>query len=264
VDDWNLTRIANRFQEAALASALWSDAPAGPDWAAEAKKAVLVAAEKKAPGASIFADGVSLFAMGFAQILGISNGLQLVGQAAIIFNENGRVVQFNEAAAELIGDIVDPTTREFRFSDELSQSAFDSLLGAALEPEATSGPAHRAATVRDGMGRRILMQAIILHDGLRHSFPGARVLMLAKEAPAASMRRDRHSRFQFTPGEARLAEALCTGVSLSRAARRLEIAYETARTVLKNIYQKTATHRQGELIALLLSEKYSQEREECE
>jgi DNA-binding CsgD family transcriptional regulator len=39
--------------------------------------------------------------------------------------------------------------------------------------------------------------------------------------------------------------------SIETAADNLGVAYETARNMLKSIFQKTDTHRQGELVALL-------------
>jgi len=55
----------------------------------------------------------------------------------------------------------------------------------------------------------------------------------------------------FTAAEARLALCLADGQSVRAAAKALGITYETARSRLKAIFQKTRTHRQGELIALM-------------
>lgn len=55
----------------------------------------------------------------------------------------------------------------------------------------------------------------------------------------------------LTAAESRLAVRLLTGESLRSAAAALGITYESARSQLKSIFQKTGTHRQGELIALL-------------
>jgi DNA-binding CsgD family transcriptional regulator len=60
------------------------------------------------------------------------------------------------------------------------------------------------------------------------------------------------SLFALTPREAALAMELARGQDLAAAADRLRIAYETARGYLKSIFLKTATHRQAELVALIL------------
>ncbi|HVZ51474.1 MAG TPA: hypothetical protein VG986_05880 [Pseudolabrys sp.] len=57
--------------------------------------------------------------------------------------------------------------------------------------------------------------------------------------------------FGLTASEILLTLRLFGGETLREAARALGISYETARTKLKFIFQKTGTRRQAELILLL-------------
>ena len=59
--------------------------------------------------------------------------------------------------------------------------------------------------------------------------------------------------FDLTPSEARLALHLVTGETLRSAAAKLSITYETSRTSLKNIFRKTGTCRQAELVVVILT-----------
>jgi DNA-binding CsgD family transcriptional regulator len=59
--------------------------------------------------------------------------------------------------------------------------------------------------------------------------------------------------FGLTPAEARLALHLVAGESLRSAAVKLSITYETARTHLKNIFHKTGTCRQAELVIAIVT-----------
>jgi DNA-binding CsgD family transcriptional regulator/PAS domain-containing protein len=59
--------------------------------------------------------------------------------------------------------------------------------------------------------------------------------------------------YGLTPGEARVAERLITGESLEQAAAALMIKTSTARVHLAALFRKTQTHRQAELVRLLLS-----------
>jgi len=61
-------------------------------------------------------------------------------------------------------------------------------------------------------------------------------------------------RYRFTSAESRLALQLTAGCGLHEAAERCGIGYGTARGYLKILFQKTGTHRQAELVALLLRE----------
>ncbi len=59
--------------------------------------------------------------------------------------------------------------------------------------------------------------------------------------------------YGLTPAEIRLAAALASGAHLKAAAERFGISPATARTQLKAIFGKTGTHRQTDLIRLILS-----------
>lgn len=59
--------------------------------------------------------------------------------------------------------------------------------------------------------------------------------------------------YGLTPAEARVGLLLASGLSVDEIVERLGIGANTARTHLKNIFAKTDTRRQGELIRLLLS-----------
>ena len=58
--------------------------------------------------------------------------------------------------------------------------------------------------------------------------------------------------FRLTPAEAKLACVIARGASPKIAAGELKISRETARNQLKSVFAKTDTHRQSELVALLL------------
>ncbi len=58
--------------------------------------------------------------------------------------------------------------------------------------------------------------------------------------------------FRLTPSEAKLACVIARGASTQIAARELSISPDTARNQLKAVFAKTDTHRQSELVALLL------------
>jgi DNA-binding CsgD family transcriptional regulator/PAS domain-containing protein len=57
--------------------------------------------------------------------------------------------------------------------------------------------------------------------------------------------------YKLTPVEVKLAQALCSGSTLKRYADVHQISYETTRTYLRRIFEKTAVRRQSELINLL-------------
>ncbi len=59
-------------------------------------------------------------------------------------------------------------------------------------------------------------------------------------------------KFGLTPAQSRLVLRLVAGDSLRLSAAALGIGYETARTTLKSVFRKTKTHRQAELVTMII------------
>ena len=58
--------------------------------------------------------------------------------------------------------------------------------------------------------------------------------------------------FGLTSAEAKLASLIAQGTSLKEAGARLGLRRETARSRLKTVFEKTNTHRQAELVRLVV------------
>ena len=68
-----------------------------------------------------------------------------------------------------------------------------------------------------------------------------------------NIRRGFQIRYNLTPSEERLAYQLLSGCSLKKCAQALDIGYDTARKTLQTVFRKTGTHRQTELVLLIVS-----------
>lgn len=95
---------------------------------------------------------------------------------------------------------------------------------------------------------QITLRAMSQGDGIPGSFGWVlatieRVTLTRVDA----MRR----RFRFTRTQARLAEMLCEGMRPTHAAAMLGVKISTVRTHVGQMYEKTGTHSQAQLVALL-------------
>jgi DNA-binding CsgD family transcriptional regulator len=81
----------------------------------------------------------------------------------------------------------------------------------------------------------------------------AAVFIVEPERPAEIDAHLLAAAFGLAPREAALAALLARGASLAEAAARLGIVIGTARWYLKRVLEKTNTHRQSELVRLVLS-----------
>jgi DNA-binding CsgD family transcriptional regulator len=61
------------------------------------------------------------------------------------------------------------------------------------------------------------------------------------------------SMFGLTPAESELVRRLAAGLSLEDSAAELEVRLDTVRSRLKIVFQKTNTHRQADLVRLVLT-----------
>lgn len=87
-------------------------------------------------------------------------------------------------------------------------------------------------------------------------FGSCRLALICVNDPDATLaRQDRllQDLFGLTAAEARLAGQLLEGWDLKTAASRAQVSFNTARTHLAHIFQKTETGRQSELIRVLMA-----------
>jgi DNA-binding CsgD family transcriptional regulator len=109
-----------------------------------------------------------------------------------------------------------------------------------------------AVTCLSGAPPLILRIKAIPHSAIdKGGKPKKVVAIFAGTSEMAETAQQLYDFYRFTPAEARLAALIVSGYSLHTAARKLCVSRNTARTHMKRIYDKTATHRQVDLIRLV-------------
>jgi DNA-binding CsgD family transcriptional regulator len=173
---------------------------------------------------------------------------------AIVLDQQGFVAEVN-AAAEAVFD------NDFRIKDRrlfVRDSAARTLLKDAIDELKTS-PRRNPLAIEPIIVQRHDKLPIIVRtwrfDGAAHgSAQYVRTLLTlnalaSKPGPPAA---DPARTVRLTPSEAKLASVIARGASPEIAARELKISRETTRNQLKSALAKTDTHRQSELVALIL------------
>jgi DNA-binding CsgD family transcriptional regulator len=173
---------------------------------------------------------------------------------AIALDEHGLVADVNAAAETIFDNDVKVKDRRLFVRDPAARA----LLKEAIDQLRTSPRPDPLATDPIIVQRQDKLPVIMRmwrFDGAAHG-PAQEVrALLTLNAlgpkpgpPAAILART----FRLTPSEAKLACVIARGASPEIAARELKISRETARNQLKSVFAKTDTHRQSELVALLL------------
>lgn len=107
-----------------------------------------------------------------------------------------------------------------------------------------------AAMPGDGQAWQLVVTPMTPCDG---AGGGAPWMLVKLERVRQSRTEAMRSRFRFTQTQARLAEMLCQGMRPTRAAEALGVKISTVRTHVGQMYEKTGTHTQAQLVALLSS-----------
>lgn len=191
-------------------------------------------------------------AFGFARAEGALQAFEISGSAVAMLDRCGEVFRINSTAERLLGQDLQIVRRRLVSFDRDATATFDRALHTLIW-SADSLAMRSPVVLPRKRGRPILAYlsrpAGIIADGF--GLCQAVVVLIDLEARPTAVQSDLIEAFRLTPAEARLAMQVATGDSIELIAERLGIAYETARNVLKRIFQKTETHRQTQLIALL-------------
>ncbi|WP_028492381.1 response regulator [Thioalkalivibrio sp. ALE19] len=191
-----------------------------------------------------------------------ARALDPVAPGVVLLDHGNRVLLANRAARRMAGDAL--TLQEGR-PPEPVHSEDDRRLREALRRVLAEEPAADDAIEcmrlpRDGHRRELLAMIYPLPGG---SDPAGReageeepaaVILLSDPERRARLPEDVLARlFDLTPTEARIALALADGWRTADIARRMDVSNTTVTFHLRNLFQKTDTHRQAELVALVLA-----------
>jgi DNA-binding CsgD family transcriptional regulator len=135
--------------------------------------------------------------------------------------------------------------RQLLATERLEQTSLDRAVAMAARAQQPA-----LAAITDAGGVRHFLQMIPVMGKARDVF-GATAAIAAIIGSARPRTQEIGDLFRLTAREAQVALLLVEGLDLNEIAERLGLRIGTARNHLKRVFEKTGTHRQGELIALL-------------
>ena len=139
-------------------------------------------------------------------------------------------------------------------ADRAAHRRLRQLVAMAADPD---GPVGSVAVPRPSGARPYLLTVMPLHDERAWlGTPRACALVLAIDPARCRPASAAHlcERYRLTAAEARTALALLEAERLRDVAERLGVSLPTVRTTLQRVFNKTDTHRQPELVWLLLAQ----------
>jgi DNA-binding CsgD family transcriptional regulator len=207
-----------------------------------------------------FADAVRAAALlrdGVEHRLRFGALLERIDGAALLVERDRRIREANSeaAAAMQAGKLVNGAGGMLCLRDGAGQRWLEENLARLVDGQ----PVAATTTVIRNEQRIFRVGLTVAPDYVEEGFaalvrPRPVVLVVIRQLAGGKSRIDETSlRFAFglSTAEVRLCEVLANGHSLAQAAEMLGISEGTVRQRVKVVFQKTGTHRQGELIALL-------------
>lgn len=177
------------------------------------------------------------------------NGLSLAGVAAALITEQGRLVAANREFESLGDYLAFLAHGRLALRDAAAQALFAEAIGALGGDRVQSLPLPSMDETRlPGV-----LHILPLRRMARDLGPNAQAVVMA----AFPARGDEtlfpllRTLYDFTRAEARVAALLVEGEALPEIAKRLGVAYETARSAAKAIYRKTGSSGQIDFVRRL-------------
>lgn len=179
--------------------------------------------------------------------------------AIVLLDERRRIVYMNHAAEELKarGDGVRFSADGLHAVSRREDEQLQALLTRAIDMQQAGHSIGEIFRVSRPSGRHpygVRITAVARPPVALTAFrPAVCVLIGDPERPAGPSAPHLQALFNMTRAEARLAVGLAAGQSLRTAAGRLGITYGTARSRLTQLFRKTNTQSQPQLVRLLLT-----------
>lgn len=189
---------------------------------------------------------------GLSSAIGLA-ALNRLALGVIVVGADSRVIMTNMAAGKLIAardGLMMSANETLRASTPQDSETLRQLVEAACAGD-TNQDTSALALARDSDERPLIALVLPLQDGGRG---GRAVVFVADTQNQPLPTPDAIARlFGVSRAESRLVHAMVGGACLNDAAEQCGVTSSTARSYLKQIFEKTGTSRQSELVKLVLT-----------
>ena len=179
---------------------------------------------------------------------------ELAKKTELVTLAEGRI-RFNEMGQQTLNTLLQSIELQYLMQNTLSPTQHHSSSGAASDTEALDSQEY-SFPVRQASGETLYVLVRLLSSEIEQQFFGLRPLvMLTLYHPEHQKAVDSQlltNLFQLSQAESRVALALTEGLTPKEIALKHHVEPGTVRKQIQSIYKKTNTHRQSELVSLLL------------
>jgi DNA-binding CsgD family transcriptional regulator/PAS domain-containing protein len=188
-----------------------------------------------------------------AEVEGLLQLLDALALGVLLLDDRSRVTFANRSAAELLDTTPGPLRLEATPS-LADREQRTQALRRRFRTEAITSTSGAALGDDDVSPLQVITAPLEWEEGdteLAARF--AQVMFLGDPGSSRDSAGALRALYGLTPAEARLAQLLADGLSITEAAEQMSIRLSTARGVLKGVFAKTGTRRQASLVGLVLA-----------
>jgi DNA-binding CsgD family transcriptional regulator len=189
----------------------------------------------------------------------MAEALDQMQQGTLLVDGDGRILYANRQARELlaVGDGLGASVNGLHADTPDEAQTLRRLIASAARAEGASRAAGMMAIKRRCGRRPLAVLVVSCHTRTRLAaaiHPQRAVLVFVTDPDRASVVQSDLLRqlYRLTRMEAEIALAMLRGEGLKAIAESFGVSLSTARTHLQNVFDKTETRRQAELVHLLL------------
>ncbi len=192
--------------------------------------------------------------LGLEQAQATVSALDAIGLPAAVLRASGRVLATNPLLEAMSWLFLPRAFDGLALADKAADALFKDAVAAS---HGILNSAVRSIPVAAHGGKpALILHVLPLRRAAHEIFSSADILLVATPVGASLMVPSPTiltGLFDLSPAEARLAAALASGRLLKEASAQSGITVKTARSYLEQIFRKTGTRQQSELVALLKS-----------
>lgn len=177
--------------------------------------------------------------------------LEALGLPAAVLGQGGRVIGANPSLVAMMPHTLSDQPSRLAVVDPSADRLLREAVGRS--EQAAVLPVRSIPIAASGERPPVILHLVPIRGAAHDVFARARFVLIAtpvviQGVPSADVVQ---GLFDLTPAESRLATLIAAGDAPAPAAAKLGITPNTARSVLKRIFQKTGVSRQAELVGLL-------------
>jgi DNA-binding CsgD family transcriptional regulator/PAS domain-containing protein len=199
---------------------------------------------------------------------GQREALDRIPAGCVLLNSGGRILAANRAAEEIFRrkDGISTFAGQLSAAPASANTRLRDLVHAVIFrlPMPRSGGAVAIPRSNARQPYSVLVAPLPKRPVDWGGFHPVAIAFITHPTPPSKMEFVLQALYRLTRAEARLAAALANGQGLGRAAEELKITRNTAKTQLQQIFAKTQTSRQAELVRLLMAVVWNTEPAESD